>query len=568
MTAFTADKDKFAFKDEDEHNHKRQPQQCFIKKEQHIISRPLLQFPKMSNEITSGTDLRVLSDEPSLSSAALSTTLQFLNDDYSFRPEFTHQCLPGEMYRGHCPRESVMQEKNHSLYHPDAFLHKSHELHSKATYFLDVQIRLAPSCQKCQVIIKRTPITTTSCTSEMSDNATEPPAKKLKPPPLVQPLTEEEIKASIAKALPSITEEDCQEEFLDEPVGSILTEYSCRRREGKDQQHFVVTVADGPSVTEFHSKVQKLALWFIENADDVDIGDDQSGFWKVVYLFQKHETAESLVNKYSLVGYMTLFHFNAPFHKPTPGIIVRICQALVLPPFQGQGHGTRMMQCVYDMAHGKYSNDICCKGENGTIVQVNVEDPSPGFIFLRNTVDYRFLTRLDSLQQWWPAGSPIAKIIMQSGENATEASSMNAFLDCKDAFCALSEEEALQGSSKAKILPRQVQIVNELVHLQFLLASLGGYEKQSGDKEELEKRFRLMVKKRLNREHREEMSCYPTKDEKKAYLARLYDEEMEPYKTWMNKQEQRLQKRKAQSSLPTIHDGETNENIEPCEPKS
>ena len=466
-------------------------------------------------------DLRVLSYEPSYSSAVLCTTLNLVED--SFRPEYTHQCLPEESYRGHCPLESALQEKNHSLHRSEAYLHKSHRLQALATYFLDVQIHLAPSCRKCQVVVYQAPI------KDETSAAVEPPSKK---PKLVEPLTKAEIQDSIAKALPRICDEDCRDDFLAEPIGSVFTEYSCRSK-GKGPEDFVITLAHGPSIADYHAEVQRLALWFIENADDVDVADDQSGFWKVLYLFQKHQAPENS-SKYSLVGYMTLFHFNAPFHKPTPGIILRVCQALVFPPFQGQGHGSKLMQCVYDMAHGKYNG--VCYVDNPTFVQVNVEDPSPGFTMLRNTFDYRFLTRLDRLA-WWPAESMASTLVSSNSHDAAE------LLNEKEAFTALSDNDAMLVSSKAKITPRQVQLVNELLHLRWLLAS-------GKPNEELEKRFRLMVKKRLNRENREDMSNYPSKEEKKAHLAQLYEEEVRPYKAWFQKQQS--WNRKEDSSIENV----------------
>jgi hypothetical protein len=44
-----------------------------------------------------------------------------------------------------------------------------------------------------------------------------------------------------------------------------------------------------------------------------------------------------------------------------------------------------------------------------------------------------------------------------------------------------------------------------------------------------------MVKKRLNKDHREDMSAYPTKDEKKAYLAKLFDEQYQLYQALLFK---------------------------------
>ncbi len=425
------------------------------------------------------TNLYISSDEPGLSSAALSTTLHLL--DESFRPEFTHQCLPEEYYRGHGPLETTIT--NHPLYDPKSIMHKSHQFHSQASYQLNVEIKLAPSCRKCQVVVHRT------------RNEKEPCVKK--PRQEIEPMTEEEIIKSISKALPSITDETCDDDYLKEPIGTILLEYS------QCDHHFVMTLADGPAAADYHSQVQKLALWFIENADDVDVADDQSGFWKIIYLFQKRK------EQYSLVGYLTLFHFHAPFHKLSPGIIARICQALVFPPYQGRGHGTKLMECVYDLAMGKHHRS----GYSYNSVQVNVEDPSPGFTYMRNIMDYQYLTREDH-RSWWPKFPFNTDALLQEDENA---------------FLVLAEHDVLQISTNARITPRQVQLVHELIHLQFVL---------SKKDDELETKFRLMVKKRLNREYKEDMVDYPTKEEKKAFLARLYDDEIRPYKVWITKRQQ------------------------------
>mmetsp|Transcript_8551 Transcript_8551/g.20600 ORF Transcript_8551/g.20600 Transcript_8551/m.20600 type:complete len:136 (+) Transcript_8551:171-578(+) len=48
-----------------------------------------------------------------------------------------------------------------------------------------------------------------------------------------------------------------------------------------------------------------------------------------------------------------------------------------------------MMQCIYDAVHkrieGAYSS------EDQEVVQINVEDPAPGFVALRNKVDWKLL---------------------------------------------------------------------------------------------------------------------------------------------------------------------------------
>lgn len=509
----------------------------------------------------------VLSDEPRLSSAALSTTLRLgSTTEEVFHPEFTHQCVgPSESFRGHRPFSEFVQRAWQQQQPTEAtqnvVLHKSHLSHPKAAYECKIDISLAPSCRSCQVHIQRRSIKNMEDrikSVEGGDN--EPKAKKVKFDPSIKPapkeeapLSDQEIQDAISKALPSIrhaTNKDSDkdntptigdqegEDYLTEPMGTVVQEYTVPQhketndgeREGSsttnqennvdnDTHQFVITVASpaaDASAAAYHTEVQKLASWFIENADDVDVADDQTGgYWKVLYIFQKHRHCSSINCRYSLVGYVTLFHFQAPFHKPTPGIVVRICQALVLPPFQGQGHGKKALQCVYDsVMHQQQAQDQI------PMVQVNVEDPAPGFVALRNKVDLKFLA---DHSEWWPV-------------NYNSSS-----LDDKEYFSALLDAHATEMSSKAKITARQVQIVNELVKLKALLqlqgrlpvdASNGAPSKSENCKSshgELETRFRLMVKKRLNRENREEMNNYPTKEEKKVFLAKLFDQEYQSY---------------------------------------
>ena len=158
--------------------------------------------------------------------------------------------------------------------------------------------------------------------------------------------------------------------------------------------------------------------------------------------------------------------------------------------------------------HGKYEGTY--SDVNQKVVQINVEDPAPGFVALRNKIDTKFLTEN---KEWLPSSK------------ASLAISDEKF------FTALADSEAVETAALAKITPRQVQIVYEVMKLR----SLDSYCSDGNDKDELQKRFRLMVKRRLNKEHREEMTSYPTKDEKKDYLAKLFDEEFDLYQKLLGK---------------------------------
>ncbi|KAG7374074.1 histone acetyltransferase [Nitzschia inconspicua] len=479
--------------------------------------------------------LKVLTDEPKFSSAALSITFLLCIADIkktiitSFRPEFTHQCVgEQELFAGYRPPKSVVEaarleirqgggggEQQQENDDTEAILHKSHQWHhhhhhQNAIAELAVDISLAPSCESCHIQIHIQP-------------QDEPSAKRIKldtEDSSMKTLSEGEILDSLRIALPPIEEgptaaNDVKEKFLSQPVGQMLEEYTVVQGNNQDSQSvdFVITLADGrdPKVAQYHHKIQPLALFYIENADNVDVGATDNGYWKVLYVFQKHRTASK--DAFSLVGYFTLFHFIALFHKPQPGIIVRICQALILPPFQGQGHGTRMFQAVYKLAHNQYpevsnpSNQIDYGAvSQHVIVQVNVEDPAPAFVALRNKTDFAFVQQYSNKFGWpnW---------------NQENTSNLNV-----NFFMSLTEAQAMDLSAKVKITVPQIHIVNDLIKLQALQDSL--YEERE---QELDRYFRLMVKKRLNKENREELGGLGSKEQQKARLAELFEERLMGY---------------------------------------
>jgi len=148
--------------------------------------------------------------------------------------------------------------------------------------------------------------------------------------------------------------------YLPQPIGQILKTYhrkvrgavsnsntKCYVDVDSSTSEFVIALADGsdrldhhtpPStVARYHNSVQRLARWYIETADGVDVAEDGRGFWKVMYLFRRHNHnhgdddgsgTSSSSRRLSLAGYMTLLHVHSPFRKPFPGIIVRVCQGM------------------------------------------------------------------------------------------------------------------------------------------------------------------------------------------------------------------------------------------------
>ena len=93
-----------------------------------------------------------------------------------------------------------------------------------------------------------------------------------------------------------------------------------------------------------------------------------------------------------------------------------------------------------------------------------------------------------------------------------------------------SDTQAMDLSTKMKITVPQIHIVNDLIKLQTMMNEMPlGAQAKGTNKEELERLFRLMVKKRLNKEHREELGALESKDEQKALLAELFEEQLKGY---------------------------------------
>ena len=127
------------------------------------------------------------------------------------------------------------------------------------------------------------------------------------------PLSRNEILSRLQRALPPIVDEADKKDnaslslptpssvpttiptnaFISKPIGTIVETYSVASKDAagkKKQQEFCVTLATAEEASVYHNKVQRLALFYIESAENVSLIDaNQDGYWKVLYLFQKHK---------------------------------------------------------------------------------------------------------------------------------------------------------------------------------------------------------------------------------------------------------------------------------------
>ncbi|KAF9967063.1 histone acetyltransferase 1 [Mortierella alpina] len=157
------------------------------------------------------------------------------------------------------------------------------------------------------------------------------------------------------------------------PMGTKIGEYRVSS-EGAENSTFELYQAnfDTPRFQEYHKRLQCFAIFFIEGASFIEDTDEK---WEVRLLFER--VSENGQESYNIVGYCTMYPY---FYYPDQ-VRMRISQFLILPPYQQQGHGSRLYQSLY--------NDFCSRKE---VREMTVEDPNEEFSDLRDKNDMKHLT--------------------------------------------------------------------------------------------------------------------------------------------------------------------------------
>ncbi|KAL7478961.1 hypothetical protein ACHAW6_004713 [Cyclotella cf. meneghiniana] len=317
--------------------------------------------------------------------------------------------------------------------------------------------------------------------------------------------------------------DDMDGDYLDEPVGTVIREYTrkkcpmslrgsggivmpyCEMNSSSDGQ-FVLSLADmttNNDARQYHDEVEKLAPWWIETADSVDMCitkgvSKNGGCWRVLYLFEKHVTSppkrgrgrppksqesrsKSSSVRYSLAGYMTFLYHDTK---------LAVCQVLLLPPYQRCGHGTELMKAAHMLAHHGVS---CLQIE--PVSQIDVVMPAPAFVALRDRVDYDLFS-----QAITKCSSPFSLI------PSKYAQPFDMSLPGTPCLTPLPDLIIAQVSSKLRITPRQVEVAYEI----WLLTKIDQYIKDELAKfthtatlgkliSSVEARYKIIVKRSLLR---------------------------------------------------------------------
>lgn len=152
------------------------------------------------------------------------------------------------------------------------------------------------------------------------------------------------------------------------PFGTLLHTYSVHSEEAGEDVTYQIYKADltCPGFRDYHERLQTFLIWFIETASFIDVDDER---WDYFLVFEKYNKDGATL--FATVGYMTVYNYYVYLDKTRP----RVSQMLVLPPFQGEGHGTQLLEAVY-----RYYMSL------PSVLDVTAEDPSDNYIKLRDFV--------------------------------------------------------------------------------------------------------------------------------------------------------------------------------------
>ncbi|UZJ53920.1 hypothetical protein CBS101457_003240 [Exobasidium rhododendri] len=233
-----------------------------------------------------------------------------------------------------------------------------------------------------------------------------------------------------------------------------------------------------PEFREYHRRMQIFTLLFIEGASYIK---EDEGNWEFLVLYEVSKAPQEGVQKYHFVGYTSLYNY---WYYPNLTRL-RLSQFIVLPPYQGQGHGAEL-----------YNQTVRLALERDSVTELTIEDPSEAFDKLRDTNDLKRLL------------SPADGFLKRAKEHV-KGGALKAPVDK-----VWSEKER----KNHKIVKRQWDRLLEMTQLMML------------DEEDVDqvKRYRLQVKARLYRFNREILNELP-RHEKVAKLQETFESVLDEY---------------------------------------
>jgi len=120
------------------------------------------------------------------------------------------------------------------------------------------------------------------------------------------------------------------------------------------------------AISSFHKRMEPFILFFIDGSSFID-RDDLA--WELYFVFQKQ--IRNSIEDYRFIGFSSVYDFYCYPDK----IRRRISQLLILPPYQKSGHGSHLLNAIYN----------CSKTSD--VRDITVEEPNLDFSRMRDSVD-------------------------------------------------------------------------------------------------------------------------------------------------------------------------------------
>lgn len=327
------------------------------------------------------------------------------------------------------------------------------------------------------------------------------------------------IKGALADFLPAsaLTSQKRSEYLQDgedaawKPPGQSIKSYTV---DGTRHEIYVASLAD-PAARELLENMQVLVPLFIEGGSALELDHDWSTErWKIFFIYQHQPSTDKTSPAYSLVGYGTSYRvFTFPDREnpdetatnllknttPIDDILTawshppskdatsplalpsreRLSQFLILPPYQGFGHGAKLYNTMY--AHLTAESNI---------LEFTVEDPNEAFDDLRDVCD------LLHLRATYPE---FAELKINTSVPAQKLRASEPVPS--DEIIPVAVVEKIRKGSK--IMPRQLARLLEmqtLAHIPALHRSTSRITRKEKSSNEMDKAYffwRLYVKQRL-----------------------------------------------------------------------
>lgn len=188
----------------------------------------------------------------------------------------------------------------------------------------------------------------------------------------------------------SIMQEEGMPETLTDLGDLVMT-----RKIGQDEEGEMLEIyrsnlcSSSANVKKIHERIEPLLLFFIDAASAIDATDPS---WELLLCLIRSKDGSARI-----VGMSTIYVFYVYPDKKR----FRLSQAFVLPPEQGKGIGSAIVDAVFDLAE-----------KNKNVVDITLEDPTDDFRRIRDRRDLKTIMSMD-----WITSEARDKLEQLGGKN-------------------------------------------------------------------------------------------------------------------------------------------------------